>query len=322
MSLMCLVTSLRNCCCAALQRLRGLGSLQRVVGLERKLGVDDERRRVVRQIDHAVRPRAGLQRELERERAGRQPVGDDRLHPPLTEGAARLLVGENVGERRHLAGQVGDVLLRGSRARRAARAASSGSRAWSWSPRPSTGSGGAVMPSSRSDSDLFSSACRPPISSAIVCMRPVISDCACSSAPMRRLELGGARRRLGLRAPAGSAEAPQHRNDGREHDDDDRDDHEERRRHRAARQSVSIMFGIADSCGSPEAGAPGLPIRAGATRSGGDDPARSAISGLTRRAGPSPSGPAAPAPCHRPRGRDDADGRRARARRRRCGRSG
>jgi hypothetical protein len=49
---------------------------------------------------------------LEGERALGQRVGDDHLHAALAEGAARLLVGEHGPERRHLRGQLGDVLLR------------------------------------------------------------------------------------------------------------------------------------------------------------------------------------------------------------------
>ncbi len=40
-----------------------------------------------------------------------QPVADDRLHAALAIGAARLLVGENVLERHHLAGERGEILL-------------------------------------------------------------------------------------------------------------------------------------------------------------------------------------------------------------------
>ena len=78
---------------------------------QRKLGVDDQRSRI-RHEDRAIRPRLVLQRELEFVGSLRQPVGDDRLHSPLAEGAARLLVGEHVLQRAHLRRQLGDVLLR------------------------------------------------------------------------------------------------------------------------------------------------------------------------------------------------------------------
>ena len=42
----------------SLGRFRRRGGLQRIIGLERKFGVDDERRRAVRQMDDAVRPPA------------------------------------------------------------------------------------------------------------------------------------------------------------------------------------------------------------------------------------------------------------------------
>ncbi|MFK4489895.1 hypothetical protein ABIA45_004973 [Bradyrhizobium sp. USDA 336] len=41
-----------------------------------------------------------------------QTVLDDRLHPRLAEGAARLLVGEHVAQSGHLRGEVGEVLVR------------------------------------------------------------------------------------------------------------------------------------------------------------------------------------------------------------------
>ena len=53
------------------------------------------------------------ERELEVVGARRQAVAHDRLHPPLAEGAAGLLVGENVLERHHLAGHFAQARLRG-----------------------------------------------------------------------------------------------------------------------------------------------------------------------------------------------------------------
>jgi hypothetical protein len=66
-----------------------------VPGLERKLGVDHQRRLAVRHADDAVGAAAVRKRGLELVGAHRQAVGDDRLHASLAEGAARLLVGED-----------------------------------------------------------------------------------------------------------------------------------------------------------------------------------------------------------------------------------
>jgi hypothetical protein len=62
--------------------------------------------------DHAIRPLAIGERRLELVGGGRQRVAHDRLHAALAEGAARLLVGEDVLERQHLARETGQVLLR------------------------------------------------------------------------------------------------------------------------------------------------------------------------------------------------------------------
>ena len=53
------------------------------------------------------------QRRLELVGADRQAVADDRLHPPLAEGAARLLVGEDVLQRHDLFGHADHARLRG-----------------------------------------------------------------------------------------------------------------------------------------------------------------------------------------------------------------
>ena len=82
-------------------------------GLERKFGVDGERPGVAGQADDAIGPGAVGKRELEVVGARRQAVAHDRLHPSLSEGAARLLVGENVLERNHLARHVAEPRLRG-----------------------------------------------------------------------------------------------------------------------------------------------------------------------------------------------------------------
>ncbi len=83
-----------------------------VPGLQRKFGVDDQRRRAVRHLDQAVGPGAVRQRRLELVGAVRQAVGDDRLHARLAEGAARLLVGEDRLQLHDLAGERLDVVLR------------------------------------------------------------------------------------------------------------------------------------------------------------------------------------------------------------------
>ena len=53
------------------------------------------------------------ERGLELVGAGGQAVAHDRLHPPLAEGAARLLVGEDVLQRDDFLGHAGDARLRG-----------------------------------------------------------------------------------------------------------------------------------------------------------------------------------------------------------------
>ena len=79
---------------------------------EGKFRVDRERARIARQADDAIRTGAVRERELEVVAAGRQAVAHDRLHPALAEGAARLLVGENVLQRHHLARHLGQARLR------------------------------------------------------------------------------------------------------------------------------------------------------------------------------------------------------------------
>ena len=89
----------------------GLGVFQRGGGFERELGVDDQMA-PVRHVDAAVGSGIIGQRELEFIGALRQAVGNDRLHAPLAEGAAALLVVEHLLQRRHRGRQIGDVLLR------------------------------------------------------------------------------------------------------------------------------------------------------------------------------------------------------------------
>ena len=80
---------------------------------ERELGVDDQRPVVAGQVDDAVGPGAVGERGLESEGALGQRVAHDGFHAALAEGAARLLVGQHVLQGEHLAGEVGEVLLRG-----------------------------------------------------------------------------------------------------------------------------------------------------------------------------------------------------------------
>ncbi len=81
--------------------------------LQREFRVHDERPVVARQRDRAIGPPAVRERRLEAVGPRRQRVADDRLHPPLAERPARLLVGEHVLQRQHLPREVGEALLRG-----------------------------------------------------------------------------------------------------------------------------------------------------------------------------------------------------------------
>ena len=93
-------------------RLVALGLVQGGEGFQRKLRVDGQRRRAVRHADQAVRPLAVRERRLEGIGGRRQRVGNDRLHPPFAEGAAALLVGQNVLQPDDLAGEPADLALR------------------------------------------------------------------------------------------------------------------------------------------------------------------------------------------------------------------
>ena len=80
-------------------------------GLEGELGVHHHLEIAVGHADEAIGPGAVGQGGLIVIGAGGQGVGDDGLHARLAEGAARLLVGENVLKGDHLAGEAGDVGL-------------------------------------------------------------------------------------------------------------------------------------------------------------------------------------------------------------------
>ena len=112
MSLTCLPTSARTRACAVLRASSSRAARERGEAFERKLGVDREQAAVAGQADDAIGAGAVRQRELELVGAGGQAVAHDRLHPPLAEGAARLLVGENVLQRHDFARHLGQARLR------------------------------------------------------------------------------------------------------------------------------------------------------------------------------------------------------------------
>ncbi len=92
---------------------RRLVRLDGVPGFQRKLGIDDERRRIVRHLDGAVRPVTVRKCRLQLEGTRRQGVGDQRLHARLSEGAACLLVGKYRLKPDHVLGQILNIALCG-----------------------------------------------------------------------------------------------------------------------------------------------------------------------------------------------------------------
>ena len=82
------------------------------VALQRELGIDRDRPRRVGQLEQAVDALAVAQRHLEGVGRRRQDRLDDVAQLDLAEGAARLLVGQDVLQADHLGRQLGDVLLR------------------------------------------------------------------------------------------------------------------------------------------------------------------------------------------------------------------
>ena len=112
MSLTCLPTSARTRARAALRASSSRARAKSGERLERELGVHRQQPRIARQADDAIGPGAVGERELEVVSPRRQAVAHDRLHAPLAEGAARLLVGENVLQRHHFARHVGQARLR------------------------------------------------------------------------------------------------------------------------------------------------------------------------------------------------------------------
>ena len=112
MSWTCLVGVAAELALRRLFLLRRLRRADRVPPLQRELGVDHQARAAVGEEDQAVRPVAVGKRRLELVARGRQPVAHDRFHARLAEGAALLLVGEDVLQLDHLGGEVGDRPLR------------------------------------------------------------------------------------------------------------------------------------------------------------------------------------------------------------------
>ncbi len=85
---------------------------QRLVALQRKLRVDDERAGRIRHVDQAIGPPAVGQRRLPGEGVGRQGLGDDVVELDLPEGAPGLLVRQDVLQAQHVARQRLDLGLR------------------------------------------------------------------------------------------------------------------------------------------------------------------------------------------------------------------
>ena len=83
-----------------------------MIGIERKLGVDGNGARRVRQMHKAIGAGAAAQGGLKRIGRRRQRARYDVLQLHFTEGAARLLVGQNVLKSDDLRGKLGDILLR------------------------------------------------------------------------------------------------------------------------------------------------------------------------------------------------------------------
>ena len=85
---------------------------QQVIALERELGVDRDRARRVGQLQQAVDPRTVRESRLEIVGRGRQRALHQVVQLHFAEGAARLLVGQDVLQPDDLGRQVADLLLR------------------------------------------------------------------------------------------------------------------------------------------------------------------------------------------------------------------
>ena len=112
MSRMCFRIASRKSRAAAAARVVVPGFAQRLVALERELRVDGDGARRVRERQQAVGTAAVGKRRLQAVGRRRQDLAHQIGELELAEGAARLLVGEDVLKAHHLAGERHDVLLR------------------------------------------------------------------------------------------------------------------------------------------------------------------------------------------------------------------
>ena len=101
-----------RCAAARRRRVARRDRAQQLVALERELGVDGDRARRVGQLQQAVDARAGRQRALELVGRRRQRIRHQVVQLHLAEGAARLLVGQDLLQADHLGRELADLLLR------------------------------------------------------------------------------------------------------------------------------------------------------------------------------------------------------------------
>ena len=85
---------------------------QQAVAFQRELGVDGDRARRVGQLQQAVGAHAGREGHLEVVGRGRQGALDQVVELDLAEGAARLLVGQDLLQADDLGRELADLLLR------------------------------------------------------------------------------------------------------------------------------------------------------------------------------------------------------------------
>ncbi len=95
-----------------LRRVRRSGVADRIVGLQRKLRIDDKRGLAVRHAHEAIGSRPVGQRRLKLVGAHGQAIGNDRFHARLAEGATRLLVGKDRLQADDILGERLDIVLR------------------------------------------------------------------------------------------------------------------------------------------------------------------------------------------------------------------
>ncbi len=113
MSFTCLPMLARTRACAALRASSPCAARKRRQGFQRNFPSIASSPRIAGQANDAVGPGAVREGELEVEGARRQAVAHDRLHPPLAEGAARLLVSEDALEGNDFARHFGQPRLGG-----------------------------------------------------------------------------------------------------------------------------------------------------------------------------------------------------------------